>query len=370
LTERIRAARAKRNGGKPADQIVEEIRAEEQDSTSSGSSRRDIEFIKGETLRVTESNTGKAFAARMAPEPTLPDSEKEQVPAARPGSRANDQIVEAALLRARRASESASRISTRGDSSSKSSRLAPKSSMVVDKQATAKAIEITVDVKPRTEIKNDLVPKVTPQERTVSAPEKVPPVSLDKKTTRLAETPSSPVSSILVIDDPPSVSPIDDIEPVDYLTAEIKKFDREMKGQFAHNESPVLIAHLILNVVDFLTISLSSTPFLALIEIYGGNFLEHPTQVAGVSVVSLVTFFYLALTQSLCGKTFGMMVTNTRIVDARTFDPPSPQRALVRSAGYFLAFLPGLIGIFWLAFNRRRRGWQDYISGTMVARDF
>jgi uncharacterized RDD family membrane protein YckC len=37
---------------------------------------------------------------------------------------------------------------------------------------------------------------------------------------------------------------------------------------------------------------------------------------------------------------------------------------------YPIAVAPVGIGILWAAFDRRHRGWQDLISGTVVIRDF
>ncbi|HWP42215.1 MAG TPA: RDD family protein, partial [Blastocatellia bacterium] len=277
---------------------------------------------------------------RMAPDPKMPETRKEQAPAPPSAPRASEQIIEAALLRARRASENASRAILSSDSTPRPKRSAPKATLAVDlavdKDATAKAIEVAEETKPRSEALNS--PAQTPADLSLNAL--------------------------------PVAAPIDEIEPVDYLSAEIKKVDQEFGERFAHNESPALFVHVVLNVADFLTIALSAAPFLALIEIYNGNFFERPTRIAAASVIALIAFFYLALTQCLCGKTFGMMLTNTRLVDASTFESPSPQRALVRSAAYFFAALPALIGIIWLLFNRKRRGWHDYISGTMIARDF
>jgi uncharacterized RDD family membrane protein YckC len=88
------------------------------------------------------------------------------------------------------------------------------------------------------------------------------------------------------------------------------------------------------------------------------------------AMVGLISFFYLALTQCLCGRTFGMMLTNSRVVDAQSFEAPSASQSLMRTAGIFLAVAPAMAGIIWAAFDRKHRGWQDYLSGTLVVRDF
>jgi uncharacterized RDD family membrane protein YckC len=108
----------------------------------------------------------------------------------------------------------------------------------------------------------------------------------------------------------------------------------------------------------------------AFIMIADGSFSNGQTRLAAGAIVGMIAFFYLALTQCLCGRTFGMMLTNTRVVDAQAFEAPSPSQALLRTAGYFIAAAPALVGIIWAAFDYKHRGWQDFISGTIVVRDF
>ena len=101
-----------------------------------------------------------------------------------------------------------------------------------------------------------------------------------------------------------------------------------------------------------------------------GSLGDGRTEIAAGLIILLVSFFYLAVTQCLSGKTFGMMMTNTRVVDVYTFEAPSGQRLLLRTIGYFVAIAPATLGLIWIAFNRYRRGWHDVISGTRVVRDF
>ena len=157
---------------------------------------------------------------------------------------------------------------------------------------------------------------------------------------------------------------------MDYLEAEIRKVDRVLSKEFAKNDSPSLGTHMVLNVIDLLTIAVSCSPFLAILLITNGSLASLQTRVAMGAITALVMFMYFALTQCLCGKTFGMMFTGTRILESRSLEPPSAQRALLRSAGYFVAAAPALIGLLWAAFDRKRRGWQDIIAGTFVASDF
>jgi uncharacterized RDD family membrane protein YckC len=203
-----------------------------------------------------------------------------------------------------------------------------------------------------------------------------PPVekTVAKQTEPLPQKVAEPIVNDLesIADEVPiTVTPIDEMEPLDYLQAEIRKIDRAREEkEFAHNESPSLGVHAVIAVIDLLTVAVSATPFLAVIQIMGGHLGDSRTQIAGVLIVLLVSFFYLSVTQCLSGKTLGMMMTNTRIVDVHTFEPPSGQRLLLRTIGYFIAIAPATLGVLWFVVDRYRRGWQDVISGTRVVRDF
>jgi uncharacterized RDD family membrane protein YckC len=161
----------------------------------------------------------------------------------------------------------------------------------------------------------------------------------------------------------------EEIEPCDYLEAEVRKVDRALATQFAKNESPSLIVHIVVGAIDMIVLAFACAPFMVLINSFSG-FGETRSRVAAGAIVVIVSFFYLAITQALCGKTFGMMLTNTRVVDSANFEAISPGRAVARTVGYFVALAPAALGFLWVAVNRKRRGWHDLVSGTLVARDF
>jgi uncharacterized RDD family membrane protein YckC len=164
--------------------------------------------------------------------------------------------------------------------------------------------------------------------------------------------------------------PIEEIDPLDYLEAEIKKVDREFARDHSQSDSAPLSLRMVSGFIDLLVIGLSSMPFLALVEIVNGNFAARSTRVTVAVIVSLISFFYLFLTQTLCSKTFGMMLTNTRVVELHTKQPLTARRALLRFVGYVLALAPAAIGMAWAIADPRNRGLHDLISGTVVVRDY
>jgi uncharacterized RDD family membrane protein YckC len=67
----------------------------------------------------------------------------------------------------------------------------------------------------------------------------------------------------------------------------------------------------------------------------------------------------------------GLMLMSARIVDAATLAPAPVGRLSLRAVVLlfmWLLFIP-LIGIIWIAFDKRKRGWHDMIAGTVVVRD-
>jgi uncharacterized RDD family membrane protein YckC len=251
-----------------------------------------------------------------------------------------------------------------------------KGSLALDVEATARVLEPATEIKPRPapkttplpELAQPVIERSSPVEFSpaVAAPSIKERVDVKHSIDSLNSPPPAAKKSV----ESPRVLVLDEIEPMDYLEAEVRKVDKVLSKEFAKNDSPSIGTHLVLNVIDLLTIAVSCSPFFAIVLITNGNLASLQTRVAAAAIIVMVTFLYLSSTQWLCGKTFGMMFTGTRILDSRTSEPPSAPRALLRTAGYFVAAAPAMLGILWAAGDRKRRGWQDLIAGTFVAHDF
>lgn len=57
-----------------------------------------------------------------------------------------------------------------------------------------------------------------------------------------------------------------------------------------------------------------------------------------------------------------------KIVDATTGKEPTTKQFLIRYAGYFFGGIPLGVGIFWVAFDRKKQGWHDKMATTVVIR--
>lgn len=354
LNEKVRAIRARRNADSQAG-------AEAAQPESPFDVDRRAEAPVQQLVEPAICYTGNIGSRNPAPRTT--PIERTAVPATS-ARRTSSNIVEAALIRVKRASENASRAALPKIEPARTIQ----AGLIVDRQATARALE------PAPEIESNPEPAPSPRPELVQTPfaraPRIDPVLPEQESVQPAVTPEPQPSFPEDIAEQTAAIVIDELEPLDYLEAEVRKVDRALGAEFLRNESPSVFTHAVIFFVDAVAIFASCLPFLAIIRIADGNLANAQTRFTYGAIAALISFFYLALTQSLCGRTFGMMLTNTRIVDAQTFESISASRALLRTVGYFIAAAPAMIGIVSAAFNRKRRGWQDFLSGTVVVRDF
>jgi uncharacterized RDD family membrane protein YckC len=78
--------------------------------------------------------------------------------------------------------------------------------------------------------------------------------------------------------------------------------------------------------------------------------------------VAVVLFW--AIKQATPGK----MAIKAKIVDATTLAEPSVGKCIGRYLAYFISLLPLGLGFIWVAFDDRKQGWHDKLSGTIVIR--
>lgn len=117
------------------------------------------------------------------------------------------------------------------------------------------------------------------------------------------------------------------------------------------------------------TVILIVITYPILISIYGWEYFEGDTLVAGFfdfilswvfPLIAIIVFWIYK--QATPGK----MAISAKIVDAKTGDKPTLQQYIVRYIGYIIATLPLGLGIFWVAWDKKKQGWHDKLAGTVV----
>ncbi len=116
----------------------------------------------------------------------------------------------------------------------------------------------------------------------------------------------------------------------------------------------------------FLQILITMPPLVA---IYGESYLEKNSFSAGIwdffinyVVLPIIVITFWIYYQATPGK----MAVGAKIVDARTGGKPSNSQLIGRYFAYFVSILPLMLGIFWIAFDKRKQGWHDKLAGTVV----
>lgn len=121
------------------------------------------------------------------------------------------------------------------------------------------------------------------------------------------------------------------------------------------------------SLIDAIIVLVITNPIL--ISIYGWGYLGKDEIIAGFAdfllswvlpLVATITFWVYR--QATPGK----MAISARIVDVKTGDKPTLQQYIVRYICYTIAVIPFGLGIFWVAWDKKKQGWHDKLAGTVV----
>jgi uncharacterized RDD family membrane protein YckC len=163
----------------------------------------------------------------------------------------------------------------------------------------------------------------------------------------------------------PPVKCIDENFTIDYLEMELQKEAQWLASQ--PREASELRGPALIILIDLLIIALSCAPFLLMERWILGTTSNSLIILLGLGV--LISAFYLFLTQSLCGKTFGMMKMRMHITATNKVEPPTVWQTGLRTASFYLSLLPAFLGFFWVAIDPQHRSWMDLLSGTRLVPD-
>jgi hypothetical protein len=90
---------------------------------------------------------------------------------------------------------------------------------------------------------------------------------------------------------------------------------------------------------------------------------------AGQAISALILIAYFVGLWGTTGQTIGMMLLGLHVVRDVDGGKITWGNAVLRFVGLFVAFACIYIGVIWVAFDPRKRGWHDKIGGTVVVRN-
>jgi uncharacterized RDD family membrane protein YckC len=122
-------------------------------------------------------------------------------------------------------------------------------------------------------------------------------------------------------------------------------------------------------LIDTVIVVVITSPLL--IAAYGWSYYLNDELVQGPTDV--LVNWVLPAAATIClwvlfQATPGKMVVGAKIVDARTGRPASKWQYVIRYLGYYVSILTLMLGILWVAFDRRKQGLHDKMAGTVVIR--
>lgn len=126
-------------------------------------------------------------------------------------------------------------------------------------------------------------------------------------------------------------------------------------------------------LLDSILISLVFSPLLILF--YGTDYYLNPSD----SLVQGPADFFISWVLPAIAvilfwvykqATLGKMLTNIKIVDAKTGCSPTLKQYIIRYLGYFVSSIPLGLGCLWVAWDPKKQSWHDKMAGTLVIHDF
>lgn len=88
-----------------------------------------------------------------------------------------------------------------------------------------------------------------------------------------------------------------------------------------------------------------------------------------VFIVLLVSVGYFPFFWARSGQTPGMKIFGLRVVRDADGSRIGAGTAIIRLIGLWISFAVFYIGILWILFDGRRRGWHDLLAGTVVVHE-
>ena len=129
-------------------------------------------------------------------------------------------------------------------------------------------------------------------------------------------------------------------------------------------------------ILDSFLFSAVVAPLLVLI--YGREYFYWSAEQTGYFAIYGVADFLLTTLLPIVliigfwiklGATPGKLLLDCKVVDAKTLQPLSWKKALLRCLAYLASALPIYLGFVWIAFDKRKQGLHDKLAGTLVLRE-
>ena len=123
------------------------------------------------------------------------------------------------------------------------------------------------------------------------------------------------------------------------------------------------------SIIDSILIILITLPLL--MAIYGAEYWSSTDFSKGIWDI-LISYVLPAVAVIMFwaykSATPGKIVLNLKIISLGKTETLSKGQLIGRYLGYFVSMIPLFLGIFWVAFDKRKQGWHDKLANTAVVK--
>ncbi|CAK4068212.1 MULTISPECIES: RDD family protein [Vibrio] len=122
-------------------------------------------------------------------------------------------------------------------------------------------------------------------------------------------------------------------------------------------------------IIDSILFLMLTMPLLY--WVYGSYYFESDSFIIGgwdLLLNWVFPFIATVLFWIYRSATPGKMALKLRVVDAKTGEPLSTSKSVVRYLAYYISTIPLCLGFIWIAFSGKKQGWHDMIANTVVVR--
>jgi len=115
------------------------------------------------------------------------------------------------------------------------------------------------------------------------------------------------------------------------------------------------------SIIDIVISSIAAFPLGMAMGFFG-----HDTGILTDVIGWVLGIAYVLVFWVWKSATPGKMIFNAVIVDADTGAKPSGSTYVIRYLGYFPSIIVFGLGLLWVAWDPKKRGWHDMLAGTIV----
>ena len=123
------------------------------------------------------------------------------------------------------------------------------------------------------------------------------------------------------------------------------------------------------SIIDTVLILAITLPLLT--WIYGSAYWEGENLFFGTWDI-LLSYIFPAVAVILFwiykSATPGKILCRLKIIDVNSGEALSNGQSIGRYLGYYVSMIPLMLGIIWVAFDKRKQGWHDKLAGTAVVK--